>query len=158
MQAPATALSPSAISRTKPTSLIGSRCLGSEFFSIQMIQAGHQDNQCEGARSSRPEFLFWLSKLDSCHSPISVSSRRLRDDRGRLRDSRVIKVRAVRPPGVRTLTRAPTRNSGARQRHRWPHRPVHRNGSIFSRPRRCNCPALERRVREAELNAELKTK
>ena len=119
MQAPATALSPSAISRTKPTSLIGSRCLGSEFFSIQMIQAGHQDNQCEGARSSRPEFLFWLSKLDSCHSPISVSSRDLRDDRGRLRDSRVIKVRAVRPPGARSLvcrpeTRAHGRDTGGR--------------------------------------------
>jgi hypothetical protein len=28
----------------------------------------------------------------------------------------------------------------------------------FFAPRRCNRPALERRVREAELNAELKTK
>jgi hypothetical protein len=68
-------LSPSTISRTKPRTLTGPRRLLSEFFSIQVVQAGNKDYQREAPPKSEPEFLFCLSKLDTCHSPISVSSR-----------------------------------------------------------------------------------
>jgi hypothetical protein len=47
----------------------------SEFFSIQVVQAGNKDYQREAPPKSEPEFPFCLSKLDTCHSPISVSSR-----------------------------------------------------------------------------------
>jgi hypothetical protein len=75
MQAPVSALSPSTISRARPRRLTGPRRLRSEFFSIQVIQAGNEDYQREAPPKSEPEFPFCLSKLDTCHSPISVSSR-----------------------------------------------------------------------------------
>src|SRR5580692_9933042 len=58
MQAPASALSPSAISRSKPTRLTDSRRLRSEFFSIQTIQSERSGRWREGAAQRKPEFPF----------------------------------------------------------------------------------------------------